>query len=134
MRITLAILLLLYITANNTFGQPAGDSKPQSGDLSLRIKSINFIENNEFYNPIVEGYTLLGFFLQPELIYTPSGKVSLRAAKQVINAGLNVDLKTGCRMEVDAFALCMAGEDAREGTTAFLEKRKALFKGSLTGE
>ena len=79
MRITLAILLLLYITANNTFGQPSGDSKPQSGDLSLRIKSINFVENNEFYNPIVEGYTLLGFFLQPELIYTPSGKVSLRA-------------------------------------------------------
>jgi enoyl-CoA hydratase len=62
------------------------------------------------------------------------GKVSLRAAKQVINAGLNVDLKTGCRMEVDAFALCMASEDAREGTTAFLEKRKAAFKGSLTGE
>jgi enoyl-CoA hydratase len=62
------------------------------------------------------------------------GKVSLRAAKQVINAGLNVDLKAGCRMEVDAFALCMASEDAREGTTAFLEKRKAAFKGSLTGE
>jgi len=37
-------------------------------------------------------------------------------------------------MEVDAFALCMASEDAKEGTTAFLEKRKAIFKGSLTGE
>jgi enoyl-CoA hydratase len=61
------------------------------------------------------------------------GKVSLRAAKQVINAGLNVDLKTGCRMEVDAFALCMASEDGKEGTTAFLEKRKAVFKGSLAG-
>lgn len=62
------------------------------------------------------------------------GKVSLRAAKQVINAGLNVDLSTGCRMEVDAFALCMASEDGKEGTTAFLEKRKAVFKGSLSGQ
>ncbi len=61
------------------------------------------------------------------------GKVSLRAAKQVINAGMNVDLATGCALEVDAFALCMASEDAQEGTTAFLGKRKAVFKGSLEG-
>jgi len=59
------------------------------------------------------------------------GKVSLRAAKQTINAGLNVDLPTGLAMECDAFALCMTSEDAKEGTTAFLEKRKANFKGSL---
>ncbi|HSO66919.1 MAG TPA: enoyl-CoA hydratase-related protein [Desulfatirhabdiaceae bacterium] len=61
------------------------------------------------------------------------GKVALRAAKQVINAGVQVDLATGCKMEVDAFALCMASEDAKEGTTAFLEKRKAVFKGTLMG-
>lgn len=61
------------------------------------------------------------------------GKVALRAAKQVINAGVQVDLAIGCKMEVDAFALCMASEDAREGTTAFLEKRKAVFKGPLMG-
>jgi enoyl-CoA hydratase len=61
------------------------------------------------------------------------GKVSLRAAKQVINAGVNVDLMTGCAMEVDAFALCMASADAKEGTSAFLEKRKAEFKGGLEG-
>ena len=61
------------------------------------------------------------------------GSVALRAAKQVINMGMDVDLKTGCRMEADAFALCMASEDAREGTTAFLEKRKAVFTGNLRG-
>ncbi len=57
------------------------------------------------------------------------GKVSLRAAKQSINRGLNTDLATGLDIECDAFALCMASEDAKEGTTAFLEKRKAEFKG-----
>jgi enoyl-CoA hydratase len=59
------------------------------------------------------------------------GKVSLRQAKQAINNGLNVDLKTGCNMEIDGFALCMASQDAKEGTTAFVEKRKAEFKGGL---
>ena len=61
------------------------------------------------------------------------GKVSLRAAKQAINGGMNVDLFTGCNIEVDAFAVCMAGDDATEGTTAFLEKRKPDFRGSLKG-
>lgn len=59
------------------------------------------------------------------------GKVSLRAAKQAVNTGMNADLETGLRVECDAFALCVASEDAKEGTSAFLEKRKAEFKGGL---
>ncbi len=59
------------------------------------------------------------------------GKVCLREAKQAINSGMEADLLTGCHIECDGFALCMASEDAREGTTAFLEKRKAVFKGNL---
>jgi enoyl-CoA hydratase len=60
------------------------------------------------------------------------GKVSLRAAKQAINSGMDVDLKTGCRIEIDAFAICLTSPDAKEGTHAFLEKRPARFKGTLT--
>lgn len=61
------------------------------------------------------------------------GKVSLQAAKQAINRGLNVDLATGCNIETDAFAICMASEDSDEGTAAFIEKRKPDFKGTLSG-
>ena len=64
-------------------------------------------------------------------IIATKGKVSLREAKQAINKGLNVDLATGCSIEIDAFALCYASPDAKEGTAAFLEKRTAEFKGSL---
>jgi enoyl-CoA hydratase len=46
---------------------------------------------------------------------------------------MNVDLNSGCSIEIDAFSLCMASPDAKEGTSAFLEKRKADFKGSLKG-
>ena len=60
------------------------------------------------------------------------GRVSLRAAKQSINDGLNVDLRSGTLIEENAFALCFTSEDAKEGTTAFLEKREAVFSGKLT--
>lgn len=33
------------------------------------------------------------------------------------------------RLEAGLFGLCFATEDMREGTSAFLEKRKAEFKG-----
>lgn len=74
--------------------------------------------------------------LMKEVIKTASiiaskGKVALRGAKQVIKNGMNVDITTGCAMEIDAFSLCMASKDAGEGTAAFLEKRKPEFTGTL---
>lgn len=60
------------------------------------------------------------------------GRISLRAMKQVIDRGAEVDLRSGCALEAEAFGICFAGEDAREGTTAFLEKRKPSFKGTFT--
>lgn len=57
------------------------------------------------------------------------GKASLRAAKDAVRDGLAVDLTTGLSIERDAFALCISSPDAKEGTTAFLEKRKAAFNG-----
>jgi len=84
-------------------------------------------------NKVVPLEALMEETLKTANAIAAKGKVSLRAAKQVINAGIHVDLETGCAMEVDAFALCMASEDAKEGTTAFLEKRKAKFKGGLEG-
>jgi enoyl-CoA hydratase len=61
------------------------------------------------------------------------GRVSLRSAKESVNYGTETDLKTGCKYEIQAFAMCMASEDSKEGTSAFLEKRKADFKGTLNG-
>jgi enoyl-CoA hydratase len=56
----------------------------------------------------------------------------LRSLKQVINRGVDIDLKNGCALEAEAFGLCFASLDAKEGVSAFLEKRKPDFKGSLT--
>jgi len=57
---------------------------------------------------------------------------ALRAIKQVTDRGMDVDLKTGCALEAEAFGVSFSSQDAREGVAAFLEKRKPEFKGSLT--
>ena len=74
----------LFIFNFNISGQSNEDTGDQPGELSLRIKNINFVKNNEYFNPVVEGYTLLGFFFQPELVYKPSGKITLRAGTHLL--------------------------------------------------
>ena len=84
-------------------------------------------------NKVVPQDNLMEEALKTAGIIATKGKVSLREAKQAINKGMNVDLATGIAIEVDAFAMCYASPDAKEGTSAFLEKRKAEFKGGLKG-
>ena len=64
-------------------------------------------------------------------VLASKGKVSIRAVKESIERGCDQDLRTGCYIESDAFGICFASEDAKEGMGAFLEKRKAEFKGEL---
>jgi enoyl-CoA hydratase len=82
-------------------------------------------------NKVVAGAALMEEALKTARDIAAKGRVSLRAAKQAVNHGLNADLATGCHIETDAFALVLASPDAKEGTTAFLEKRRAVFKGGL---
>jgi enoyl-CoA hydratase len=55
--------------------------------------------------------------------------LSLAACKKAINLGLEVDLKGGLSIEAAEFGNLCITEDYHEGTTAFLEKRKPVFRG-----
>ena len=58
-----------------------------------------------------------------------SGPLAVRHAKAAANRSLDVDLISGLEYEADQFALLFATEDAREGMTAFSDKRKPKFEG-----
>lgn len=82
-------------------------------------------------NKICEHDNLMEEVLKTAHLIASKGKVALRSAKEVIQNGLNTDLETGCRIENDVFGLTMTSPDAKEGTAAFLEKRKPEFKSDL---
>lgn len=52
------------------------------------------------------------------------GPSAIKFAKAVINKGIQADLPTGSSYEMDAFSLCFSTGEAKEGMSAFLEKRK----------
>ncbi len=80
-------------------------------------------------NKVCEPDKLMEDVLKTANLIATKGKVALQSAKEVVETGLNADLETGNRIENDAFGLTMSSDDAKEGTHAFLEKRKAVFKG-----
>ncbi|WP_047418096.1 enoyl-CoA hydratase/isomerase family protein [Cellulophaga sp. Hel_I_12] len=53
--------------------------------------------------------------------------VAISYAIKAVNAGFNSTID-GYQEEIKAFGACFGTEDFKEGTTAFLEKRKANFK------
>lgn len=56
------------------------------------------------------------------------GQQAIRLAIKAVNAANQVSSKEGQNYEASLFALCCGTEDFKEGTTAFLEKRKPDFK------
>ena len=55
--------------------------------------------------------------------------IALMLAKEAVKIASRSNLDEGLRREVDLFALCFSTEDKNEGVSAFLEKRKPVFRG-----
>ncbi|MDY6861775.1 MAG: enoyl-CoA hydratase/isomerase family protein [Thermodesulfobacteriota bacterium] len=58
-----------------------------------------------------------------------NSKIALRFIKQTVNSGMNMNLESALEWEAQCFAGLSTTHDFREGTAAFLEKRKPQFKG-----
>lgn len=52
--------------------------------LIFRIDNSNFLKNNEYFNEIVQGYTLIGYHLSPEFVFYPSKSSTLEAGVHLL--------------------------------------------------
>ncbi len=55
--------------------------------------------------------------------------LAVQYAMEAVNKGMEMPLAEGLYLEATLFGVCCATEDKKEGTTAFLEKRPAQFRG-----
>lgn len=53
---------------------------------------------------------------------------ALRATKLAVNGGIDLDMKAAIAYEARCFEILFSTEDQKEGTKAFVEKRKPVFK------
>jgi enoyl-CoA hydratase len=87
---------------------------------AFRIGLVNRVVPGE--RLIAESEALLRTILE-------NGPLAIRACLETVDAGLDMGLNQALLLEANQFGLLSATADMREGTKAFLEKRKASFKG-----
>ena len=80
-------------------------------------------------NRVCEPAELMPAVLETARAIAGNAPLSVRQAKKSIHFGLQMELKTAYRFEVEAYNHLIETEDRYEGIRAFNEKRKPVFKG-----
>jgi enoyl-CoA hydratase/carnithine racemase len=100
-------------------------------DLLLTGKTITAEEALEFglVNRLTSADQLLSEATSLAQEIEELSPLSIRAGLKAVTQGLELSLEEGLALETELFASLFATEDAQEGITAFLEKRRPSFKG-----
>jgi hypothetical protein len=81
----LFIVIFILLIPCGAYSQEKGADRSDRGGFGISLKNINFIKNNEYFNPVTEGYTLIGYFIQPALIYSPFEKMKIRIGTHILS-------------------------------------------------
>jgi enoyl-CoA hydratase/carnithine racemase len=94
---------------------------PISADEAYRIGLVN---------RVVPAADLLAEARKLAAQLASSAPIALRYNINAINKGVEMGFAEACQYEATLFGLVASSDDMREGTNAFLEKRKPTFRGS----
>lgn len=107
------IFFIYFVFLNDLAAQQGNVEENKSGNLYLELRSISFVKNKEYSNPTppglifmgtmytmnqvvydpgygylnpnIEGYTLIGNFIEPAILFYPSSRFSIKAGAHLLN-------------------------------------------------
>lgn len=100
-------------------------------ELILRAQAFSAAQAAEWgmVNHVSEPGQVLADALMAAGNIAANGPLAVRQAKKSIHYGLQGDLRTGCRFEIEAYNRLVSSDDRHEGVRAFNEKRAPQFRG-----
>jgi len=63
----------------NSFYQSTELDSSLENTLLFRVENSNFLKNDEYFNDIIQGYTLIGYFINPKLVFYPAKNAKIEA-------------------------------------------------------
>jgi len=89
----LAVIIILVLLLTKLSKAQFSDSiffdthkKHKSGSLHLGFSSLGYFINQEYFNPMVNSYTLAGYHISPSLKYQLSDKIQISAGGFLLNS------------------------------------------------
>ncbi|MEJ2634949.1 MAG: enoyl-CoA hydratase-related protein [Calditrichia bacterium] len=96
-----------------------------SGEMITADQALQF----GLVKEIVPGTNLMNRAKELAEMFAQKAPIALRYILQAVTEGEDMNLDAGLNLEAELFGNLCGTEDMKEGTAAFLEKRKANFKG-----
>jgi enoyl-CoA hydratase/carnithine racemase len=121
----------IFPGAGGTQRLPRLIGRSKAMELMMFGTSINAEEAEQYglVNQVVPAGTSEAEAMKWANILKEKPRTALKNIKKTINYGIDLPLSEGIRYEMEKFAEMFESSDAKEGVTAFLEKRKPNFIG-----
>jgi len=108
--------------------QLVGKGKAMEMIMTAGMITADDAKNSGLVNHVIPQVELLDFTKSIAEKIMRNSPVAISEAIVAVNANFR-DGENGYKTEINSFGYCFGTEDFKEGTTAFLEKRKAVFTG-----
>lgn len=117
--------------AGGTQNLPRAIGERRAKELLMTGRPIDAQQAYEWglLNAVCEPQELMPHALETARIVAGNAPLSIRQVKKSVRFGMQMEIKTAYRFEVEAYNHLVETEDRYEGVRAFNEKRKPVFKG-----